>query len=117
MSEKTTEDEADIQSLMRSLSFSREEAETIVRQTNAEVERVLALSDEQVIAECKAEGDDPEKVALRVRGIFERAKSEADRRARMRWREKLAHGIDESLRRQRRILRRVIQTPSFTDCW
>lgn len=40
---------------------------------DAEVERLLAMTDEEIIAEIEAEGRDPNVVAEEVRGIFERA--------------------------------------------
>lgn len=40
---------------------------------DAEVERILALSDDQVLAECRAEGIDPAEVGAQARAAFERA--------------------------------------------
>lgn len=40
---------------------------------DAQVERVMAMSDEEVLAECRAEGRDPEQIAIEMRAIFERA--------------------------------------------
>lgn len=42
-------------------------------QVDAEVERILSLSDEEVLAECRAEGRDPEQIATEMRAIFEKA--------------------------------------------
>lgn len=39
----------------------------------AEIERILAMTDEEILAECVARGEDPEEIAGRGRCIFERA--------------------------------------------
>ena len=51
---------------------------------NALVEDILALSDEEVLAEFIEDGGDPEALAARMRGIFERAVYMADQ-IRMKW--------------------------------
>lgn len=40
---------------------------------DAELERILAMSDEEILAECIANGEDPAEVAREGRAIFERA--------------------------------------------
>jgi hypothetical protein len=40
---------------------------------DAEVERVLAMSDEEIVADCIARGEDPAAIAEECRAIFERA--------------------------------------------
>jgi hypothetical protein len=38
-----------------------------------ELERILAMSDDEILAEVIAAGDDPEEIARECRAIFERA--------------------------------------------
>lgn len=47
---------------------------------DAQVERIMAMSDEEVLAMVKAEGRDPEQIAIEMRAIFERAVKIADAR-------------------------------------
>lgn len=40
-----------------------------------DVERILAMSDEDVLAECRANGDDPDRIAAECRTLLERAQA------------------------------------------
>jgi len=39
---------------------------------DAEIDRILGLSDDEVLAECRANGEDPEQIATEMRTIFDR---------------------------------------------
>lgn len=40
---------------------------------DTEIDRILGLSDDEVLAECRANGEDPEQTATEMRAIFDRA--------------------------------------------
>ena len=44
---------------------------------DAEVERIMALSDDELFAEVRAGGEEPKEVAAQVRAILERAMAQA----------------------------------------
>lgn len=46
------------------------------RSADAEVARILSMSDDEILAEVRSEGGDPEKIALEGRLTFERARNE-----------------------------------------
>ena len=45
------------------------------RREDAEIERILAMSDEEIMADCRARGEDPAQVAEHCRAILQRAVS------------------------------------------
>jgi hypothetical protein len=57
------------------------------RLTDALVEDILSLSDEEVLQECRDQGLDPDEEAAKMRALFEQAVVEADRRRAARKRE------------------------------
>jgi hypothetical protein len=42
------------------------------RHDDTEIDRILGLSDDEVLAECRASGEDPEQIATEMRAIFDR---------------------------------------------
>ncbi|HTB46260.1 MAG TPA: hypothetical protein VK741_21745 [Acetobacteraceae bacterium] len=56
----------------------QERAAELRRLTEVETERILAMTDAEVIAYCEAHGEDPAAVAEHVRAIFKRAQARVD---------------------------------------